>query len=128
MADRDPGSAREAIIALLSDPQPGLFTWRDMVVDAMRDYGFVPDSKAAEEPKESIESRFARFEAAVAPGVIFVNEYGRRCEILSRYEAHYRNIPEDGPLYNIRCLWADAETTDMVNGWWTIGEPENVTT
>jgi hypothetical protein len=100
------------------------------VIDALE--GLVePEGKSAPEP-ESIEVRYERFAAAAKPGVIFVNEYGRRSVIIERDPAHeYQpgvngyDPPEHGPWYRVEVQWSDAEPSEDCMIWYTIGEPES---
>lgn len=74
---------------------------------------------------ERIGDRYARFCANATRGRMFVNEYGRRSEIVCECEGyHYRNIPHDGPMFYVVVHWADAQWTNERMPWWTIGEPE----
>jgi hypothetical protein len=77
---------------------------------------------------EPITDRCARFVAAALPGVMFVNQYGRRSKIIAkRPVVNDKDDPERGPWYDVLVYWVDADPSEDSMIWHTIGEPEAVT-
>lgn len=84
-----------------------------------------------------IAERCEKFIKQAQPGTIFRNEYGRRSEIIGPDPAHKWNPdgpgrngykpPEYGPWYRVLVYWSDAEPSEDVMIWYTIGQPESVT-
>jgi hypothetical protein len=80
--------------------------------------------------KEPIGIRRSNFIASAIPGTIFVNEYGRRSEIICEEVGHVKNPtgnPEYSPWYRVKVLWPDHEPTEEVDIWYNIGKVEGAT-